>query len=335
MSAPTLSIVVPLYREQATIPELVRRVLAAVAPVQADFELVLVDDGSDDGQWEAIRAEAAREPRVRGVRLARNFGLQAAATAALAEARGRAVVLMDGDLQDPPELIPSLLAKWREGFEVVLTVKDSRPERWALRLAFAGFHRLFGLVSEVPVTLHSGLFSLLDRKAVDALLTLPERVRYLPGLRAWVGHRTATVHYAREKRFAGRPQGVRRLIAMAVDALLSFTTLPLRLIVWLGLFLVMASVLGMAAIVWIRLRWPDVIVGWASQLTTTIFMGAIQLVFLGVLAEYLGRIYTEVKARPIFLVSERTPQPLESNGAGPALNSMSTAERCDTNPSRG
>lgn len=308
MTAPELSVVAPLYRERDSVRELGRRVASALQG--ESWELVLVDDGSDDGQWDAIRALAAEDPRVRGVRLSRNFGLQAAATAALAEARGRAVVLMDGDLQDPPELIPALLARWREGFEVVLTVKESRPEPLHLRLAFRAFHLLFRALSEVRAELESGLFSLLDRRAVDALLALPERVRYLPGLRAWVGFRTTSLRFAREPRFAGRSQGVRRLVAMAVDALIASSSVPLRLIVWLGLALVLLAVAGMSVIVWLRLFRPDItIVGWASTMTTTIFMGAVQLVFLGVLAEYLGRIYQEVKARPLYLVSERTCPP--------------------------
>ncbi len=304
--APILSVAVPLYRERQTVAELHRRIAAALDPLGIAYEVVLVDDGSDDGQWDAIAPLAARDPRVRAIRLARNFGLQAAATAALAETRGRAVVLMDGDLQDPPELIPALLEKWREGFDIVATAKESRPEGLLKRLAFRAFYRVFALMSDVPLQAESGLFSLMDRRVVDTLVAMPERFRFLPGLRTWTGFRTATVGYPRGSRHAGTPTSTRKLVRMAVDALLSFSTLPLRLIIVLGSLLVLASLVGIGIIVWLRLaHGPEVIPGWASQMVAVIFMGAIQIVFLGVIAEYLGRIYHEVKGRPIYVVSER------------------------------
>ena len=317
MGRAKLSVAIPLYREKQTIPELHRRLTATLRATEPEYEIIFVDDGSDDGQWEVLSSIARVDPSVRALRLARNFGLQAAATAALAETTGDAVVLMDGDLQDPPELIPTLLTQWRAGAEVVVTAKSSRPEGLLKRLAFRGFYAIFRSISDVDLQPESGLFSLMDRKVVDSVLLLRERVRFLPGLRSWTGFRSTVVVYDRDKRYAGKPQSTRKLIKMAIDGILSFSTFPLRLAIVAGLFLAFVSFMGIGAIAYLRMTSrPEVIPGWASQMVAVMFMGAIQLIFLGVVAEYLGRIYQEVKARPIFIVSERlcaTRSPLEGS----------------------
>ncbi len=302
---PEISVCAPIFCEEGTLRELYRRTRAALEGKVASWELIFVDDGSTDRTWKIIGELAAEDARVRGVRLSRNFGLSAAASAALASARGRAVGLMDGDLQDPPEVIPELVARWRAGAEVVYTVKSRRGEGPLRRLCFWMFHRIFSRVSRVGARAGSGLFSLLDRKAADALLGLPESHRYLPGLRFWVGFRQEEVSYARPDRPVGQPrQSFRRLLSLAADGILSFSVLPLRLAVWLGLVVSILSFLGIAAIVSIKLFTALAIEGWSSYMVTITFFGGVQLLFLGVLGEYVGRIYDEVKRRPVWVVAE-------------------------------
>ena len=307
---PEISVAVPLFDEQAVVGELCRRVREALDGAKLDWELVLVDDGSRDRTWELVRAEAARDPRVRGLRLSRNFGLQPAATCALRSARGRAVVLMDGDLQDPPEMIPEMVARWRAGAEVVYTVKTDRDEPFWRKLCFGVFHCLFRSLAGEMMVPGAGLFSLLDRKAVDAVVSFGERHRYLPGLRFWTGFRQEEMRFARPARAGGAPkQNFRRLAALALDGLLSFSKLPLRLATVLGLAISGLSFLGMLAVIAVKLyslwRAPALAVpGWASYMTAIAFFGGVQLLFLGVIGEYVGRIYDEVKGRPVYLVAE-------------------------------
>ncbi len=300
---PELSVAIPLYRERDVIPELVRRLVASLDALRMSWEIVLVDDGSDDDQWSLIEAASREHAGLRGVRLARNFGLQAAATAALASTRGRVVVLMDGDLQDPPELIGELIAKWRAGAEVVLTRKASRRENALKRLAFASFYRVFGWFGDVSLD-DGGLFSLMDRKVVDAVLTLNERTRYLPALRAWTGFRRDELVFDRHARFAGRPQSTLRLMAMAFSALIAFSKAPLRLAIVCGVGFASLGFLAVGWIVWLKLSGRADIQGWSSTIATMLLIGGVQLAFLGVVAEYLGRVFDEVKGRPIYIVSE-------------------------------
>jgi dolichol-phosphate mannosyltransferase len=313
-NAPELSVCIPLYNEEAVAPELIRRVREAVGGAGPDWELVLVDDGSDDRTWEIVREQSGKDPRVRGVRLSRNFGLQAAVTCALRSARGRAVVLMDGDLQDPPEMIPEMVERWREGAEVVYTVKTERDERPLRKLCFSLFHRLFRWLAGPEMVPGAGLFSLMNRRALDALLSFSERHRYMPGLRFWIGFRQESVEFRRPARAAGSPkQTFRRLVRLALDGILSFSKLPLRLAAVLGLavagvaFGVMLFGLVMKVLSWISGEQSLAIPGWASTLTAVTFLGGVQLLFMGVIGEYLGRIYDEVKGRPIYLVAEETP----------------------------
>jgi hypothetical protein len=213
---------------------------------------------------------------------------------------------MDGDLQDPPELIPTLVDRWRAGYDIVATAKVSRPESLPRRLAFRAFYALFRLMSDVPLLPESGLFSLMDRRVVDVLLSMPERIRFLPALRAWAGFRSTVVTYSREPRCAGAPQGTRKLVRMAVDALLAFSTVPLRLAIVMGLVFAGTSFVAIVAISYLRIiRRPELIPGWTSEMVAVVFIGAIQLLFLGIVAEYLGRVYQEVKGRPLYVVSDR------------------------------
>lgn len=268
---------------------------------------MFVDDGSRDGSARWIGDRRAEDGRVKLLRLSRNFGHQAAVTAGLAHASGRAVVLMDGDLQDPPELIPSLVAKWREGYEVVHTVKTRRKESWSRRAAFRAFYWMIrSLSSETDLPLQAGLFSLLDRRVVDELGRMPERNRYLAGLRAWVGFRQASVEYERDARWSGEPRvSVARLFRLAFDGIFSFSNLPLRLATLLGLVVSLSAFVLMATVLYQKLFTDRAILGWASLMTSVLFLGGVVLVTIGIIGEYTGRIYDEVKRRPLYVVAER------------------------------
>lgn len=306
-SSPRLSVVVPIKDEVETLPELTRRLFEVLTGDLDDSEVLFVDDGSSDGSARWIAERHAEDPRVKLVRLSRNFGHQAAVTAGLAHAAGAAVVLMDGDLQDPPELIPALVERWRDGNEIVHTVKTRRKESWPRRVAFRGFYRIIrALSSETDLPLQAGLFSLLDRRVVDELQRMPERNRYLAGLRSWVGFRQSSIEYERDARWSGAPRvSVARLFRLAFDGIFSFSNLPLRLATLLGLVVSLAAFLLMATILYLRLFTDRAILGWASLMTSILFLGGVILVTIGIIGEYTGRIYDEVKRRPMYIVAER------------------------------
>jgi len=300
-----LSVVVPLYNEQEIVGELCRRILQVVRGLGCPFELVLVDDGSRDQTRARLLALTPNVPEMKIVCLSRNFGLQGAVAAGLSQATGNAVVLMDGDLQDPPELIAEMLKRWRMGAEVVFTVKRSRQERGLRALAFPAFHALFRRLGPRDMPLNAGNFSLMDRRALDAINQLGEHNRYLPGLRTWVGFRQEEVVFDRQERAAGEPRmTLGRLVRLALDGIFGFSYLPLRVATVLGLG---ACMLGLGLVIWVlveRFITHTAILGWPSLMVAICFLGGVQLVSIGILGEYLGRIYDEVRGRPNFLVSE-------------------------------
>jgi len=307
---PALSVVAPLFDEEENLPELHRRLTEALAATGLEYEIVLVDDGSTDRTPGLIDELAARDGRVVGLHLSRNFGHQPAVSAGLDLARGDAVVVVDGDLQDPPELIGPLVDRWREGFEVVYAVRRRRDEAWPKRLGYHAFYRLLGALSDLEIPLDSGDFCLMDRKVVDVLNHLPERMRFVRGLRAFVGFRQAGLEYDRPARAAGSAKYTfRRLAALAVDGLVSFSGRPLRLATYLGLAAVAVAV---ALLVWIfhdafaRGQSPP---GWASTAVIVLFMGSVQLLCLGIIGEYIRLIFLETKGRPTYIVRARTPEP--------------------------
>jgi glycosyltransferase involved in cell wall biosynthesis len=308
--SPAVTVVLPIYNEEEVLPELLAR-LTAVFDGQPGlhWEALLVDDGSRDRSVELIRAHAAQDPRFVLLELSRNFGFQAALAAGLAQARGDAVITMDADLQDPPECIPELVARWRAGAEVVLAVRRSRQESGLRRLGMDLFHAVFSRVSDYPITANTGTFGLMDRAAVEALRQLPERNRFFPGLRSWVGFKTDQILYDRHERAAGQPQQTfRRLIRYATDGVFSFSYLPLRLLTYAGLFI---ALLGFAAAVFYAVRRilgiETAPTGYTTLVTIVLFLGGVQLIGIGVLGEYLGRIYDEVKHRPLFLLRRQPP----------------------------
>ncbi len=297
-----LSVVIPMYCEEDTVLPLYERLDAVLAGLDMRAEIVFVDDGSIDGTVGKIRSLAALDARVRCVELSRNFGLAAAVTAGLDNAGGDAVVLMDGDLQDPPELIPEMVEKWREGHQVVNALKGRRPESLPKRLAFRGFYAVMGRLTDLGLPPGAGLFSLMDRCVVRQLRLMREQHRFMAGLRWWLGFSQCTIVFDRERRYAGQPrQSLGRLVGMALDGILSFSSRPLMLALWLGFAIAALSTLGIATILYVKLATEAAIPGWASTMVTTLFMGAVQLIVLGILGAYVGRMYDEMKGRPIYV----------------------------------
>jgi dolichol-phosphate mannosyltransferase len=302
-NAPLLSIVVPIFNEERIIETLHRRVVDAMERSGETFELVLVDDGSRDASWEKMRAIAAEDARVVLVRLSRNFGHQIATSAGVDAASGQAVVLMDADLQDPPEIVPEMLARWREGYDVVYGRRTRRRgESWFKRASAAVFYRTIRRLTSVDIPRDTGDFRLMSRRVVEVLKRCRERNRFLRGMVAWIGYRQIAVEYERAERFAGDTKfPVYKMVRFAVDAILSFSFAPLRLATGLGLVVSLLSfVYGVYAVLAAVFRW-DVVHGWASLMVAIVFLGGVQLVSLGIVGEYVGRIYDEVKARPLYV----------------------------------
>lgn len=304
-----VSVVAPCFNEEIVLPTFINRLTSAAATWTVGLEVVLVDDGSSDGTWAEICAQHRRDPRWRGIRLSRNFGHQAAISAGLKQASGNAVVIMDSDLQDGPELIATFIEEWQRGAEIVYGIRRNRKEGRAKRIAYDTFYRLLAKIADIRIPLDSGDFCLIDRKVADLLNALPERNRFLRGLRAWVGFRQVGVPYDRAGRAAGRPKfTLRHLTQLAIDGLLSFSMFPLRLTAWVGLLVASAALLWMAAKV--------AGVFSAESLTflavALAFLGGVQLMFLGLVAEYIGRIYDEVRLRPSWIVWETVGSPMST-----------------------
>ncbi len=304
----TLDIVVPCFNEEAVIEQTHQRLTAVaqgMAAVQAT--LIYVDDGSRDGTFLKLRAIAARDSRVRIVALSRNFGHQYALTAGLDASTGDAVAVIDADLQDPPEVIAHMVARWREGADVVYGVRATRRGESAFKRGTAHlFYRLLQTLGNREIPADVGDFRLLDRRVVDAMRTLPERDRFLRGLVVWVGFRHEGVAYERQPRAAGQtkfPFG--RMLSFALDGIFSFSTVPLRLVSYFGFFVSALSMAGIVYAFYIKLFTVGVVPGWAAQWIGTLFLGGVQLLSLGVIGEYVGRIYGEVKSRPLYVVKER------------------------------
>lgn len=313
MSVPTIAIVIPVFNEEAVLPELVAR-LTALFDTQPDYRwrAVLVDDGSRDGSAAFVAATAARDPRFEPVELSRNFGFQAALSAGLAHARDAdAIVTMDADLQDPPEVIPALVGAWRQGAEVVRATRRTRSETGLRRIGFDAFHALFDRLSDYPIQPNSGTFGLLSRTALEAFNNLPERHRFFPGLRAWIGFPTVDLPYDRQERAAGQPQQTfRRLVRYALDGVFSFSHLPLRLVTYAGIFTALGGfAIGLFFIVRRLLGVEIAFTGFTTIITVVMFLGGVQLIGIGLLGEYLGRTYDEVKRRPLYIVKPRAVRP--------------------------
>lgn len=301
-----LSVGIPLHNEEEVVPELLRRVLAVLDTIPGGpHEMVLVDDGSTDGTLRLLTDASRHEPRLKVIVLSRNFGHQAALSAALDYATGDAIVLMDGDLQDEPEIIPELVRQHQAGADVVYTRRVSREGGLLLRAAYRLHYRLLASLSEVPLPLDSGDFALLGARVIAALRRMPERQRYLRGLRSWIGFKQVSVDVHRRARVAGKRQYTSwKLLQLALDGLCSFSVLPLRAATLTGLAAIAAVVLFALYAVYMRLVVGSVPVGFTASLLVMTFLSGVQLLFLGVIGEYLGRVYAEIKGRPTYVVAE-------------------------------
>lgn len=307
MVAPVYSLIVPIFNEEETLPALYERVVRVMDGLDGDSELLLVNDGSRDGSLALLRQLQSQDHRVCYLSLARNFGHQIAVTAGLNFARGQAAVILDADLQDPPELIPELIRRWREGYQVVYAQRTKRKrEGWFKKLTAYAFYRLLRRLADVDIPADTGDFCLMDRQVIDLLNAMPERNRYIRGLRSWVGFRQTAVYFEREPRFAGEVKYTfRKSFRLAVNSLVSFSIVPLRLSTYLGLFSALMA-LGMVGLVFYwRLYQPaSRLTGLAAIVIAILFLGSVQLICIGILGEYIGRIYEEVKGRPLYTVAE-------------------------------
>jgi len=306
-----ISVTAPVFNEIELLPEFYRRVRAVMDELGASWELVLVDDGSSDGSTQVMRDLAQEDERVRPVIFARNFGHQIAITAGLDYCRGEAVVIMDADLQDPPEVIPELVAKWREGFEVVHAVRAEREGETAFKKITASlFYRLINRITDVDIPLDSGDFRLLDRSAADTLRAMRERHRFPRGMAAWVGFRQTGVHYKRAARAAGETKyPFRKMLRLAINAITGFSYFPLQIATYLGFISAGLSALAIPVVIVLRLTGNAAFFGQATTLIAVLFLGGVQLISLGILGEYLGRIYDEAKGRPLYIVREAPELP--------------------------
>jgi dolichol-phosphate mannosyltransferase len=307
MTNPNYSFVIPVYNEESSLPELYRRLRAVMDELGEATEVILVNDGSRDRTLFVLRDLHEKDSRICYLSLARNFGHQVAVTAGLNFARGEAVIVMDADLQDPPEVIPRLVEKWQQGYQVVYAQRTKRhQESWLKRLPAYAFYRLLRRLAEVEIPLDTGDFCLMDRRVVAVLNTMPERNRYIRGLRSWVGWRQTAVFYERDPRFAGEVKYTfAKSLSLAVNGLVSFSRIPLRLSTYMGLLAAVVAMFMAVLVLYWRIVAPDSpLTGMATIMIAIFFLGAVQLVCIGILGEYIGRIYEEVKGRPLYVLSE-------------------------------
>jgi glycosyltransferase involved in cell wall biosynthesis len=302
---PTVSVVAPVFNEEAILPELYRRVRDVLDGAGEDWELVLINDGSRDSSPEIMRQLHEQDPRVKVVYFARNFGHQIAITAGTDYARGDAVVIIDADLQDPPEVILDLLAKWREGYEVIYAIRaQRRGETWFKEFTAKAFYRIIYRITDIDIPMDTGDFRLMDRKAVNALRGMREKHRFMRGLSVWIGFRQTGVEYVRAERYAGETKyPLKKMLRFALDGITSFSYLPLQLATYAGFICAALAVLGIIFTVVLRLSGSQAFYGQATTLVSVLFLGGVQLICLGIIGEYLGRIYDEVKGRPLYIVS--------------------------------
>ena len=311
-----VSVVVPVLDEQQVLPAFYARLKAVLATLPDASEVIFIDDGSTDRTPQLLDEWAAADPTIRVIHFSRNFGHQAALTAGLDHASGDAVVLIDADLQDPPELISTFHARWREGYQVVLGRRRSRDEGLVMRGLYHFFYKTLHLLADIDIPLDSGDFSLMDRSVVNALRRLPERTRFLRGLRSWVGLKQVAVDYDRPARESGESKyTMAKLLKLAFDGIVSFSAAPLRLALLFGALISLAGFVLIGVLFYLRLRHAFDLPGWTSLMVVVLFLGGIQLLAVGIVGEYIARIYEEVKDRPVYLVARSAGFPTPSAGA--------------------
>jgi glycosyltransferase involved in cell wall biosynthesis len=308
MSAPMFSVVGPVFNEMGNLPEFYHRVKEVMDATGETWELVLVDDGSTDGSTDLVRQLAEQDPHVRPVIFARNFGHQIAITAGWDYARGQAVIAMDTDLQDPPEVLPDLIAKWREGYEVVYatrSAKEREGETWFKLFTASLFYRLIYRITDVKIPLDAGDFRLLDRQVVNVLKKMRERYRFPRGMTAWVGFRQVGVPYKRAARLTGETKyPFKKMFKLAINAVTGFSYFPLQLATYIGFIAATLAILVIPVVAILRVAGSKAFFGQASTLIAVLFLGGVQLICTGILGEYIGRLYDEAKGRPLYIVRE-------------------------------
>ena len=299
---PVFSIIAPIFNEIESLPELQRRITEVMGKTDENWEMVLVDDGSTDGSTDLIREMAKKDFQIRPVIFARNYGHQIAVTAGMDFSRGDAVIIIDADLQDPPEVILELIAKWREGYQVVYAQRAEREGETWFKLATASvFYKLIYRITDVKIPMNTGDFRLLDRQVVHVMNSMRERHRFLRGMSAWVGFKSIGVSYKRAARFAGKSKyPLKKMLKLALTAITSFSYLPLQIATWFGVGSITLSILGLIAMIILRLTGSQFLAGQSAILIAVIFFGGVQLLSLGILGEYIGRIYDEVRGRPLY-----------------------------------
>jgi len=306
MNKPRYSIIAPVYNEVESLPVLHKRMVETMEKTGEEWELVLIDDGSSDGSTDIIRELARQDPRIRPVIFARNFGHQIAVTAGLDYSRGDAIVIIDADMQDPPEVILEMIEKWKDGYEVVYAVRSEREgETWFKKATASLFYRIIYRITDVKIPLDTGDFRLMDRKVVNVMNKMRERHRFLRGMSSWIGFKQIGLPYRRAARFAGVTKyPFSKMLKLALNAVTSFSYFPLQLATYIGFFSAGMSILAIPIVVVGRLTGAGAFFGQATTLIAVLFLGGVQLISLGILGEYIGRIYDEVKGRPLYIVRD-------------------------------
>jgi len=330
-SAFRLSIAIPLHNEETVLPELLRRTLAALDQIAGGpHEVVFVDDGSTDRTFSLLEEAARQDSRIRAISLSRNFGHQAALTAALDHVSGDATVVMDGDLQDIPEVIPQFVERYHQGYDVVYAQRVRRKEPWPLRLCYFIFYRMMATLSDVQLPLDSGDFGLMSRRVIDQLRRMPEHHRYLRGMRSWVGFRQTGLPVEREERHSGKSKySLLRLLKLATDGIFAFSIVPIRAAALLGAAVIAASMLYVLYALYYRFFLQQSPQGFTALIATVTFLSGVLLFFLGVIGEYVGRIYEEIKARPIYVIERVAGSAREGKG-----ENLSESRRSERFPER-
>jgi polyisoprenyl-phosphate glycosyltransferase len=306
MERAQISVVIPVFNEEGNVEELYRRLTQVLNSVTDSYEIITVNDGSQDTTLSKLLDLQCKDKRLKIINFSRNFGQQAAITAGLEASSGEIVATLDADLQDPPELLPEFLAKLDQGFDVAYGVSVKRNDPPLRKFLFDSYYRVMDRLSPIKFPRHVGIFALMKRRVVEVLLAMQERNRFVPGLRSWVGFKQTGIPYEKPKRFAGKEtQSLAKLFKMGFDSLFSFSYVPLRLATYLGLLVSSFAFLVIVQVLYQKLIAGTAILGWASSLTATLFIGGVQLVILGIIGEYLGRIYDEVKRRPYYIISDK------------------------------
>ncbi len=302
-----LSVVVPVYNEKEVLGTLFQRLRNVLEELALDYEVIFINDGSTDNSLEILEGFYSQDKRFKTVSFSRNFGHQIAVSAGLEATSSQAVVVIDADLQDPPELIPSLLAKWQQGYQVVYTIRKKRRENLFKKTAYKVYYQLLHRMANINIPLDSGDFALMDRRVVELINSLPERTRFLRGLRCWIGFKQIGVQYERDKRYAGKPKYTfSKLLTLALDGIISFSGAPLKLSIIVGFIISALSLIYAVYMVFSRIFGAiSQVPGWTSTVVAITFLGGIQLIIMGLIGEYITRIFNEVKHRPLYIVDQK------------------------------